>query len=187
MSNSEKKTKDYFFLEGKLLWPKLRKLNSFGKYSTTFSLTDTSAELLKSKGMEVNEEEDEKYLGKENDRGNYINLNQPPSFVDKDTNEEITLPPPLVIDGKKNPLSDDVINTIGNGSEALVKVSIREWKSKGGKRGKSLSLAAIQLKTLIPYTSAPITDDFPEGSFQLSSESLEEDQSNLTSDDGFPF
>lgn len=98
--------------------------------------------------------------------------------VDKDTNEPTGLvtikfkrketsnkgnliPPPLVIDSKRNPWDEDTL--IGNGSKVKIKFSAYGWDAVTGTgRGLSLWLEALQVVDLVPYEARDMAEGFDE-------------------------
>lgn len=156
------KEREQFIITGKAFWAKVRTPSKEApdKYTMNVSVDDVTAEMLEGKGIKVKTEaesgRDEKrgfYVGTENDRGNYVTLKQ--SVYKKDGT---LMAKPLVIDGKKNPVPESVL--IGNGSSVNVQTSVFDW-SKNGKKGRSLNLGTIQLKTLVKYQQNRL-DDFPD-------------------------
>lgn len=145
---------DKFILTGKVFWASVRKPNELsGKYQMDLSVDDETAEMLEEKGVIVKEEENEDQKGTQNDRGRYVTLKQ-----GTERKDGTKMHKPLVIDGKRNPVPEDV--KIGNGSIVNVETSVFDWKFKG-KTGKSLNLGPIQLKTLVKFENKSL-DRFPE-------------------------
>lgn len=140
-----------FTVTGRVFWAHVRKPNDLsGKYQLDLSIDDATAKKIKDAGITPKKEE--KNLGTENDRGTYVTLTR------SATNKEGMPMPPPVLDGKKNPVPDNIM--IGNGSVVNVVTHVYDWTFKN-KKGKSLGLDAIQIKSLVEYNN-PVMDLLPE-------------------------
>jgi hypothetical protein len=60
------------------------------------------------------------------------------------------IPPPTVVDSKRNPLPDGLL--IGNGSDVIVQYGLIPYDDSGTKR-KRIELDAVQVLNLVPYKS----------------------------------
>lgn len=144
-----------FVISGKAFWINLSKPNELSKkYSLTLSVDSTTKKLLESKGVTV--KHDDKNSGMENDRGDYVVLEKVHT-----TKDGRVLDPPMLIDGKKNPMPSNT--AIGNGSMVNVETHVFETSFRG-KNWVKLGLGTVQLKTLVVYEKERLSQ-FPEEDF----------------------
>ena len=68
-----------------------------------------------------------------------------------------TLAPPRVVDSKGNPMTEEQIKRIGNGSTISVIVNPYKWDF-AGKSGTTLFLEAVKVEELVEYKGAPDVD-----------------------------
>lgn len=141
-----------FVLTGKAYWAHLRKPNEeSGKYQMDLSIDDKTKAMLEDLGITVKNAA--LGIGTKNKipndpRGNFVTLKKNHMLEDG-----TLLPPPAVVDGKKQSLPSETL--IGNGSIVNVASSIYDWKFKS-KTGKSLNLNAVQVKTLVKYENSGV-------------------------------
>jgi hypothetical protein len=91
-------------------------------------------------------------MNREDDRGEFIRAKRKVSRPDGSMRNA-----PSVIDSQNSPWNGKLI---GNGSKVNVKAFPFDW-DYGGKTGRSVDLAAVQVVELIEYTKEPVEDFTP--------------------------
>jgi len=91
-------------------------------------------------------------MNREDDRGEFIRAKRKVSRPDGSMRNA-----PSVIDSQNSPWNGKLI---GNGSRVNVKAFPFDW-DYGGKTGRSVDLAAVQVVELIEYTKEPVEDFTP--------------------------
>jgi hypothetical protein len=91
-------------------------------------------------------------MNREDDRGEFIRAKRKVSRPDGSMRNA-----PSVLDSQNNPWNGKLI---GNGSKVNVKAFPFDW-DYGGKTGRSVDLAAVQVVELIEYTKEPVEDFTP--------------------------
>ncbi len=144
-----KENNEQFLLTGKAFWTHLSKPNEqSGSFQLDLSIDESTKKKLEDLGITVKNAT--KGIGvetakKDDPRGDFVTLKKTAKGRDG-----TIFSPPAIVDGKKNPVSRDLL--IGNGSEITAISSIYNWKFKS-KSGKSLNLHAVQIKSLVEYKS----------------------------------
>lgn len=139
-------------IKGTIYWPHLRNKHKLsGKYQVTVgNLDQATADTLKAAGASILKREEE---------GLCIILKS--HFV------------PQVVDAKGRELSDEIINSIGNGSKGNFKVVVKPSNFKNGTQG----LNGLQLLELVPYISKAkfeVTEGYTAGSVSNSASDFED-------------
>lgn len=128
----------YFKIQGKLFYPHIKEKDTKGKYPTNkykaeLAVDTKTAKLLTARGVEVKDKKDEK--------GQYV--------VMKSTYQ------PTVVDWTGTQLEE--VPLIGNGSEAIVTVSLYDNKAANG-GDKCLGMNKVEIVSLVTYETPMLTD-----------------------------
>jgi hypothetical protein len=125
-------TETYYF-RGKAKWAKVYRPDpEYDNYKINVYLDEASKKLFQEAGTQLTPKSDED--------GEFVTFRRDHSKMIK--NELVTFGAPKVVDSELHPLTE----TIGNGSEVVVKVQVYD-----GKKGKGHRLEAVQVVDLIVY------------------------------------
>lgn len=135
---------------------------TYGKYSVDITITDEIKKILEAEGLAQHIKDP-----------NYKYNTNPPTKRDKPDSLERTaiikvsrpsktqagkeVPPPQIVDSKKNPISD----LLGNGTRA--NVAIRAYDHENANGGRTMQLVGVQVLDLVPYGDAASAFDVEDG------------------------
>jgi len=124
---------EYFYFRGKAKWAKIYRPDpEYDNYKINVYLDKASMKLFEEAGTQLTPKDDED--------GTYVAFRRDHSKMIK--KELVTFGPPKVVDIDGNPVTE----SIGNGSEVVVKVAVYD-----GKKGKGHRLEAVQVTNLVVY------------------------------------
>ena len=140
------------YISGKCYWASVIEPNT--KYEPAWqidiSVDDENRSVIEAASIPIMNNESDR--GKTYDRGDFIRAKRKVSRSDGSMRNS-----PSVIDSQNNPWNGKLI---GNGSRVNVKAFPFDW-DYGGKTGRSVDLAAVQVVELIEYTREPVEDFTP--------------------------
>jgi hypothetical protein len=124
---------EIYYFQGKAKWAKVYRPDpEYDNYKINVYLDEPSKKLFEAAGTQLTPKSD--------DDGEYVTFRRDHSkMIKKDL---VTFGPPKVVDHNNNPITE----TIGNGSEVVVKVQVYD-----GKKGKGHRLEAVQVVNLVVY------------------------------------
>lgn len=137
--------KEYVYLSGKGRWVKLFTPSQWNKYSLELNPDNPSLSIildLKKRGI--------RNTIKKDDEGYWISLSRPSEISVK--GQKRAMEPPAVTDNSDPPNPWNKDKAIGNGSDIVCKVHVREYTVPlTGNKGLALRLEAVKVVTLAPY------------------------------------
>jgi len=131
---------EYVYLSGKCKWCKTTSPNQFGDWKTDLYPDDKSlTEIMKLKARGL------KNTLKKDDDGPYMSFKRPMTKIMRGL--PVTFGNPTVLNKDGVPISD----SIGNGSEVVIKLLIYPYNSPGGGKGIGARWESVRVDHLIPW------------------------------------
>lgn len=140
---------DFVFIQGKVAWVKAVDPNKFGDWSFQIHPDNKSLEMIRdwqSQGL--------KNILKKDDDGYFITFKRPPYITRM--GKRVPLNPPKIIDKDGNPLPG---LTIGNGSDATVKLEVYRHKTPSGGKALAARWDSMRIDNLVEFNR---DRDFPQ-------------------------
>ena len=137
---------DPVYISGKCYWASVIEPNTRYEpaWQIDISVDDENRSVIEAASIPI--------MNREDDRGEFIRAKRKVSRPDGSMRNA-----PSVIDSQNSPWNGKLI---GNGSKVNVKAFPFDW-DYGGKTGRSVDLAAVQVVELIEYTREPVEDFTP--------------------------
>jgi len=137
---------DPVYISGKCYWASVIEPNTRYEpaWQIDISVDDENRSVIEAASIPI--------MNREDDRGEFIRAKRKVSRPDGSMRNA-----PSVIDSQNSPWNGKLI---GNGSKVNVKAFPFDW-DYGGKTGRSVDLAAVQVVELIEYTKEPVEDFTP--------------------------
>lgn len=134
------KGQSFEMFQGKLKWPKLDRVNDWGKW--TVVLYPDAKALERIRELQA---EGVKNVIKKDDDGYYTTLSRPNTKLIR--GKVVAFDPVKIVDKDIQPF----IGSLGNGTDATVKVEIYSHPTPGGGKAKAMRLESIRIDNLVPY------------------------------------